>query len=218
MSMNLDPQAIRVLCFGDSNTFGRDAKQKKETGVKARLPIGVRWTSQLQGLLGNTFEIIEEGLGGRTTDLDDPKEEGKNGLTYLGPCLDSHSPIDLIILMLGTNDLKAVFGRTAAEVAAANRKLISVITEKIPQAKLILVAPILVDETNEAAAENYRGAAEKSKALGIEIEKLANEVGASFVNLATYINPSVYDGIHIDLEDQQKVAELLSVEIKKIYP
>ena len=97
--MNTGPNAIKVLCYGDSNTWGRDPHGK---GI--RYPVNVRWTGLLQSKLGHDYDIIEEGLGGRTTVIDDPKREGRNGKTYLRPCLETHSPIDVITLMLGTND------------------------------------------------------------------------------------------------------------------
>ena len=92
-----------VLCYGDSNTYG----YIPETGL--RYPKNVRWTGVLQNLLGKNFNVIEEGCNGRTTIFDDPIEGWKNGRDYLKPCLNSHKPIDIIIMMLGSNDLKDFF-------------------------------------------------------------------------------------------------------------
>lgn len=103
--MNTNVNAKRVLCFGDSNTWGYIPASGK------RHPVGIRWTTLLQEKLGSDFEVIEEGLNSRTTDMNDPKHVGKNGLAYLRPCLETHDPIDLIILMLGTNDMKERFNR-----------------------------------------------------------------------------------------------------------
>lgn len=92
--MNINPQAIRVVCYGDSLTYGRVPNQH------ARYDASTRRTGILQSLLGNDYEIIEEGLRGRTTHLDHPTQQGRNGLTYLYPCLLSHYPLDYIIILL----------------------------------------------------------------------------------------------------------------------
>jgi lysophospholipase L1-like esterase len=216
--VNPNPKAIRVLCFGDSNTYGRDPKRKAEEGIKTRFPIDVRWTGQLQNLLGDKFEVIEEGLGGRTTNLDDPSTEGKNGLTYLIPCLESHTPLDLVVLMLGTNDLKHIYNRTAQDVARANKELISVIRHQAGnQIKILLISPITVDETNPLAAENYKEATSKSEQLGGELKKIAQEMQCDFLDLATIVKPSQYDGLHIDASEQPAIAKLIHRQILRIY-
>ena len=105
-----------VVCYGDSNTYGYDAA----TG--GRFPKAVRWPGVLAAELAGSAEVIEEGLNGRTTIWDDPYLEGRNGRTYLLPCLRSHAPVDVLVLMLGTNDLKTIFGRSAGEIAAGRRR------------------------------------------------------------------------------------------------
>ena len=97
----------RILCYGDSNTWGFNAMNKKVYGQ--RFPEDVRWTGRLQIILGDEYTVIEEGLCGRTTVFDDPLRDGLNGLKYLIPCLAIHNPLDYMILMLGTNDCKARF-------------------------------------------------------------------------------------------------------------
>src|SRR6478672_7408743 len=111
--MTTNPDAKRILCFGDSNTWGRIPH------VPGRYPVNVRWTGRLQKLLGDNFEIIEEGLGSRTTDLNYAKKPGRNGRAYLTPCLDSHNPLDVVVIMLGTNDAKIEFNRNAQDIALA---------------------------------------------------------------------------------------------------
>ena len=129
-----------VLCYGDSNTFGYDPM----TGM--RYPKEIRWTGILASLLGEDFNVIEEGCNGRTTVTDDPIEGWKNGLDYLKPCLNSHRPVDIVILMLGTNDLKEVFHLTAAEIADNAGILVDVIQSFTKEKqgfmpKIILVSP-----------------------------------------------------------------------------
>src|SRR6266581_6911945 len=109
--MNANPQAKRILCYGDSNVWGQIPSTFE------RYDSNIRWTGLLQQLLEYDYELIEEGLGGRTTIFDDANKESCNGKKYLLPCLQSHNPLDIIILLLGTNDLKEKFNQTPEQVA-----------------------------------------------------------------------------------------------------
>src|SRR3989344_7007518 len=160
--MNINPNAKRILCYGDSNTWGYIPATAK------RHPVGIRWTSLLQEKLSSDYEIIEEGLNSRTTDMDDPKHIGKNGLIYLRPCLETHDPIDLIILFLGTNDTKERFDREPEMIIEGIENLLKAIKQfsveeetKMPQ--IILISPPLIDETVEGVKEKYLGAEVKTK-------------------------------------------------------
>src|SRR5271154_2317577 len=107
----------RVLCYGDSNTWGT-APMKNMDDVRRHEP-HVRWPGAMVAALGSDWTLVEEGLGGRTTVHDDPIEGiYKNGKTYLQPCLESHWPLDAIALMLGTNDLKPKFSLSANDIAS----------------------------------------------------------------------------------------------------
>ncbi len=104
-----------ILCYGDSNTWGYIAgKFDMTTMYMERYPRTIRWTGRLQKLLGDDFYVIEEGLNGRTTNLEGIDPPDRNGKTYLLPCLYTHSPLDLVVLMLGCNDLKNVYGRSCS--------------------------------------------------------------------------------------------------------
>ncbi len=113
--MRTDPDAVRVLCFGDSNTHGTPADDPEYV----RLGPDVRWTGRLQRLLGDGYEVVEEGLAGRTTDVDYVDRPHCNGRTYFPAALLSHHPLDVVVVMLGSNDLKTCFRRDAATIAAA---------------------------------------------------------------------------------------------------
>src|SRR5437764_8235049 len=89
-----------VVCFGDSNTWGYMPGSNGE-----RFPREVRWPNRLQALLGDEWEVIAEGLSGRTATFERPDSEGRNGLPYLLPCLLSHGPVDAVVIFLGTNDV-----------------------------------------------------------------------------------------------------------------
>src|SRR5215208_827241 len=109
-----------VLCYGDSNTWGY------EPATGNRFPEDMRWPGVLARELGEGFRVIEEALNGRTTVRDDPVEEYKNGKDYLSPCLESHAPLDLVIIALGVNDLKARFFASASDVADGAGVLVSI--------------------------------------------------------------------------------------------
>jgi hypothetical protein len=109
-----------VLCYGDSNTWGY------EPATGNRFPEDVRWPGVLARELGNGFRVIEEALNGRTTVREDPVEEYKNGKDYLRPCLESHRPLDLVIIALGVNDLKARFFASASDAADGAGVLVSI--------------------------------------------------------------------------------------------
>ena len=166
-------------------------------------------------MLGADYEIIEEGLNGRTTELDDPlkPEEGKNGLTYLGPCLNSHDPIDKLILFLGTNDLKERFHKTPEQIAASIEFLINTIQKNVYHEgvapEIILVCPTIVDESVAGVTDKYLGAEAKSRELGALYKQVAERYSLKFLDLSEHVLPSKRDGYHFEPETHQKVAELL---------
>lgn len=127
----------QILCFGDSNTWGYDPK----TGE--RYAWGVRWTSILQEKLGTeNAHIIEEGLCGRTTMFEDELREGRRGIDSLPFLLESHAPLDAIVLMLGTNDCKKIYRADETVIGLGIERLLALIRERQPQAKILLVSPI----------------------------------------------------------------------------
>jgi lysophospholipase L1-like esterase/predicted enzyme related to lactoylglutathione lyase len=105
-----------ILAFGDSNTYGWH-----EGG---RFPRETRWPGALEALLPAGWRVVEEGLGGRTTNVDDPQLADCNGLAYFEPCLHSHLPLDAVVVFLGVNDLKPHLGRTHEDVAEGMRALV----------------------------------------------------------------------------------------------
>lgn len=215
--MNTRPNATTVLCYGDSNTWGQ---KPDKTG---RYAADKRWTGILQNKLGEDYYIIEEGLSSRTTDLEYEKKPGRNGRTYLSPCVESHNPLDVVIIMLGTNDFKAVYNRTAKEVADALAKLVddvkSLAYGKNNMAlKIILVSPILIDSNAPRFAEFYTGSYDErsmheSEKLAAEVERIAKDGDCIFVDAASIAKPGE-DGIHFSPDSGKPLAELLAQTIK----
>lgn len=216
--MNTTPTAKVTLCYGDSNTWGQTPDK---TGH--RFPADIRWTGVLQASLGDAYYVIEEGLSSRTTELEYAKKPGRNGRIYLEPCLDSHAPIDTIILMLGTNDLKIEFNRTAEEIAQALRGLVELIQAKTAKyngtsAKIILVSPILIDgdapRHKEWYSSNYNKiSAEKSKELAEHLALVAQATGCRFID-AAQIAHAGEDGIHFDEASHGAFGKLLAEAIR----
>ncbi len=204
---------MRVLCFGDSNTWGYQPRSGE------RFPKPARWTQILQTQLGSQYEIIEEGLNGRTFNSDYQGRLGKNGLQYLRPCLDSHYPVDVLILWLGTNDTKVEFSLSPERICDGLRCCLAAargegIERPTLGMKIIVVAPPLICEKDIAGDEAFVGAEEKTRQLPKLFEKLTGEYAAHFVDLSRQIQPSSLDGCHVDIENQGKVAEIMARAIR----
>lgn len=213
--MNTNPNAYKILCYGDSNTWGYIPV------TEARYPADVRWTGVLQTLLGDGYWVIEEGFNGRTTNLEDPDSPAKNGLQYFYPCLRTHNPLDLIVLMLGTNDTKFKFHRSAEEIAADAELLLQEIQQTAWNKQgetpaVLLLAPPLVDDTVMEAREEFAGAGEKTARLPSLYQQLARRYGSRFADVSGWVSPSPKDGIHLEEKAHFKMAQELYSLIKAL--
>jgi len=171
----------------------------------------VRWPGVLQSTLGEDYSVIEEGLNGRTTVWDDPVRGGikRNGSFNLLPCLESHAPIDQLIIMLGTNDLKARFAVTPYDIGESMGSLIDIAQKsqcglqgKSPE--VLLMAPPPLGELSKWA-ETFQGGVEKSKKLAAYYASVAESYGCRFFDTSTIIQSSKLDGLHFDPEDHHKL-------------
>ncbi|WP_026212296.1 GDSL-type esterase/lipase family protein [Longispora albida] len=212
--MILNPAARTIVCFGDSNTHGHPADDSHD----GRWPADQRWTGQLQAQLGPGYRVIEEGLNSRTTDLDYAAGEdkpGRNGRAYLLPCLHSHAPVGTLVLMLGTNDLKLPFGRTAADIAAAIGGLIDdAKAAGVPD--ILVLAPIPIDPSQagyEIWAREVYGDAAASPFLAAEIEAVALGRGVRFADAGTVAGPGD-DGVHLTGGSHARLATLVATLVK----
>ena len=207
----------RILCFGDSNTWGAIPTEP------GRYADDVRWTGVLQRELGDDYQVIEEGHNGRTTVFDDVIEGRLSGVKYFYPCVDSQSPLDLVIIMLGTNDLKPRFGVEARSIANALKNYLNVL-KVVPMAgnppKVLLAAPILVDPAyrEEPFMHGIFGedADERSKGFAEAYEEMAKEEGIAFINAAQYAKASKRDGIHMEAEEHAKLGKAFAEKVKEI--
>jgi lysophospholipase L1-like esterase len=224
-----DPDALRVLCFGDSNTYGTCRRVPGVEGTLApdpdyvRLNADRRWPGILQRVLGPGYDVIEEGLNGRTTDLDEPGRPGLNGRTYFVPCLLSHRPLDVVVVMLGGNDLKPGYHRTPEEIAEALGRYVDAVaayaTDRHGEVPVtVLVGPTPVADTAPA----YRDLvgdnpdpehAARSRQLAEEVRRVARQRGVPYAAAAEVAQPGA-DGVHLDMASHSRLGELLATTIQ----
>ena len=208
-----------IVCYGDSNTWGCPPLEQWQ--VVARYGPEVRWGSVLRTTLGSAYWVVEEGLGGRTTVWDDPIEgEHKNGKRYLLPCLESHAPINLVALLLGTNDLKHKFGHSAADIAAGAGTLVDLIlritsgpNNGAPQVLLICPPPTA---HLTLFAEMFAGAGEKSRALAPHYRREAGLRGCAFLDAGQIIGSSPRDGIHFEAVAHQALGQAVARTVQEL--
>lgn len=210
-----------IVCFGDSNTHGYYA----QTG--GRFDETQRWCCLLQEKLCDEYLIIEEGLSGRTTCFTDPIHEGLNGLEYIYPCLMSHEPVDLLIIMLGTNDTKERFGSSAACIALGLKRLIAKAIATTDcwgsaGANILVVSPQSIDPRyrgSEVGETMGSGCAEKSKELAAEYSKIAELMGCHFLDADQVISAPVnsIDYMHLTADGHRQLADALADKIKEIF-
>ena len=208
----------RILCFGDSLTWGYDPAKR------IRFDEDSRWPCVMQKELGDDYRVIEEGQNGRTIATDDPAEGEKNGLKYIGPCLESHTPLDYVIIMLGSNDCKRKFSYSSMDIAGE----MQIMLEKIQsynrfrcndQIKVILVSPPYIADSMKDSwlgdSFGYENSVKLSKELAPWYKQLAEMYNCTFVDASQYVKASDIDGAHLESEEQRKLGKILAEVIKK---
>lgn len=210
-----------IICFGDSNTHGYNAEKEG-----ARFDETQRWTCLLQHHLGEDYLVLEEGLNGRTTCFEDPMFEGLKGLDYLAPCLMTHKPVELLVIMLGTNDTKERFGVTAECIALGLKRLVDKaksVEECWASGKpeILIVTPQNIGR-EIANTEVYPvmgiGCAEKSEKLAVEYAKIAELTGCHYLDANQVISaaPNPVDYMHLTAEAHAQLASALEKKIREI--
>lgn len=210
---------MNILCFGDSNTFGYNPTN----GL--RYDKNTRWTGVLQNLLGDNFNVIEEGLNGRTTIFDEPYFPGRCGIDDIVPCLDLHKPIDLLIVMLGTNYTKEIFHANSDDIT----KGLEILVRKAMSASydfrdskpnVLIVAPVPIKYEviyTPWASDMGLDCVRKSLELGDKYEKLADDLGCHFFDAAACGFACKLDSIHLDEDTHSTFAYKLYKVIFKIF-
>ena len=217
------PGTSRVLCFGDSNTYGI------VPGERARYAAGVRWPGVLQQLLGAGHDVVEEGLPGRTTDVEDTilGRPGRAGLGYFTACVDSQLPLDVIVLMLGTNDLRTRYARTPDDVARALGRYLdhpagSAAALGLPVPRFVVVAPPPMDGTAERFVASMpapgvydAASAAASRRLAGPLRALAAAGGHAFLDVAPITRTGI-DGCHLDADSHRRLAGALAPVVRDL--
>ena len=203
----------RILCYGDSNTWGTIAD-----GTCMHCDLAKAYPAILQKLLGKDYQVISEGMPSRTTNVDDFKfpKGNRNGAFFFPQCVITHDPLDYVVLFLGTNDLKPKFNRSVKDIVDAIEKDYILFTRnnlkpeltRLP--KFVIVCPSVVDETK---FEGFEGATAKSKMFDREYRLMAKN------NSCLYVSNDCLqcgdDGIHLNEQSHKKLAEQLSLVIKQ---
>ena len=204
-----------LLVYGDSNTHGTPPMPHLD--FEGRHPPADRWPSVMASLLPD-WTVIPEGLPGRSTVHDDPLEGAhKNGLTVLPAIVESHTPLDLIIVKLGTNDLKARFNLPAQDIAFGAGKLIDCIHRLAPAAAVLLIAPPPITESG-CLAEMFGGGAVKSARLASLMATEAARQGAHFLDAGAHIAVDPVDGIHYAPAAHHTLGRAVAAEIARLFP
>ena len=204
-----------VLCYGDSITWGYNPANSN------RMMFNERWTGVLDNGLGEDYNVIAEGLNGRTTIWDDPFNNSyKNGLKYLVPCLESHKPIDICILLLGTNDLKKRFNLSEMDIAKGIRILIDKIKKSGTGVngstpKIILMVPPYIKKSNRFPDE-FEDSYRKSRNLPDYYAQIAIDYNCEFLDTSKIIVASELDGVHPDVGEHLKLGNAVLEMVKNI--
>ena len=202
---------MNILCFRDSNTYGY-----KPDGT-GRFDTDTRWTSLLQKKLGADHRVIEEGLCGRTTVFQDDLREGRRGLDLIGVTMEMHTPIDLLIVMLGTNDCKTRYNASAGTIAKGLAQVIQKARKNASQPfDLLVISPIHLDEGVGDPGfdpEFDEKSVEVSKKLAEEYHKVALLHHAAFLDASAFASPSTTDREHLDAAGHAALANAIYEKI-----
>ena len=199
-------------------------REHPEITANNRFPWGVRWTSLLQMKLGADYRVVEEGLNGRTTMFDDPLDICRNGLEGIDYSMLTNFPVDLVILMLGTNDVKEFFGMPPYVIAKGCGRLIDRIQAggygpNGAAPEVLLVAPLKLPDTLPGSwlgDEFGPGAIARNDQLPAYYEKIAAEKGVHFLNAAASVTADPADSIHMNEGGHAATAELMYQQVRRI--
>ncbi|MEO0357301.1 MAG: GDSL-type esterase/lipase family protein [Pseudomonadota bacterium] len=201
-----------VLIYGDSNTHGTGPATDAQESW--RHDVADRWVAVVAQGLGSDVRVIDEGLPGRTTCLDDPiKGEHYNGLRVLPAILASHAPIDLLVVMLGTNDIQAKYGFRTYEVCQALEQYITRAEQSGVVGDVLIVSPVNAMETG-TYGESYAGVDARQAGMADALSAMAQRRGVGFFDAALVARASPIDGVHLDAKTSRDLGRAMIAPIK----
>ncbi len=205
----------RVLCFGDSNTFG--IGPMRSLSDDSIHPKHIRWAGVMATELGVGWDVVVEGLPGRTTVHDDPIEGAyRNGSRALRATIESHRPLDLLIILLGTNDTKQRFGLGAQDIALGVARLIREAQETGYVAQVLVVCPPAVRERGDLA-EVFAGAEARCEGLPAQMERFAGENIAAFMDAGEVIKVDPADGVHWSADSHDALGRAIAGKVRTLF-
>lgn len=217
----------RVMVYGDSNTWG--ALSVEEGVPIARYDERQRWPGVLREALGDDWEVVEEGLSARTTDVADPtlpriSGAGLDGSAYLPAAMATHLPLDVVVIMLGTNDLKVMFDRSPLRIALGAGRLVDIVQTtdggvgtEYPDPEVLLLAPPPLGKL-DFLAEPFAGGEEKSKQLAPLYAAVAGAAEAEFLDIGGVTTTDGADGVHFSADGQRKIGLAVAEKVKAMVP
>ena len=213
-----------ILCFGDSNTWGYDPSSTAAAGYPVRYAPEIRWTGALARQLGTGYRVVEEGQNGRTTVHDDPTAIApRNGRLALPTLLESHKPIDIVVVMLGSNDLKTIYHVPPGDIAAGAGLLVKMILQSDAgpgntAPRVLLVCPPPVGDLTGLPELNAKLAEGRHKSLALPdfYQAVARQLGVSYLNSQDIIVPSPVDGLHLEASEHMALGRAIAVALRKM--
>lgn len=204
-----------ILCFGDSNTHGSPpALPDRDV---PRYPLQHQWPHVMGRDLGEGYHVLSEGLPGRTTVHEDPLfGPGRNGAALLRPIIFSHKPIDLLAIMLGTNDLKGQFSVRAIEIGRSIERLVTIARDTRLCDKITVICPPPVKEVG-TFKDSYVGAVARQEGLETQMEAVARRLGCDFVEAGRYAQVSEVDGVHWEPEAQIAMGHAMAAHVRHVF-
>ena len=211
-----------ILVFGDSLTWGWTPMDPITPTV--RHPEADRWTTAMSEALGDGYDVEVDGLSGRTTNIDDPNDDKLNGADTLPAALAAHEPLDLVVILLGTNDTKAYLERTPFEIGLGAGELVNIVHESpgwdwtdYPTPAVLLVSPPpLGEKIDPLAADAFAGGLEKSKALPAVYEAIADAAGEHFFDAGSVVSTDGVDGIHFSADTNRALGAAVADEVRRV--
>ncbi len=205
-----------ILCFGDSNTYGINPDDGK------RFSKHKRWPGVVSAHLGHDFEVLEEGLKGRTTTLDDPIEgKVKNGRLYLKPCLESHDPIDLVVVLLGTCEMKNRFSLDALDIATGMERLLKTIFHSSSGPDGMAPDVLLLSPIPFGPHIDKNPHYSQAKSLPHEVAKLYEELAKiheiAFLETGKIVQASAQDSLHLSADSHHKLGTAIAAIINTLF-